>query len=311
MKKVFMSVVWTGFFAFLLLGLLSCTAAPSPLSPTGTNGTTSIPATNTVPVSWLSPRFSNVLCTPGLTYGYNTNLVTGVGENLTLDFFEPDGDTSTSRPAIVWVHGGGFSANDSGEPNMTNLCTQMARRGYVTASLNYRKVTESWKSNANTNLGTNQTTRILAAMVGEDVKAAIRWMRSVAGTRRIDPEHIAVGGGSAGAIGSLWAAYSNAEGNSGNPGFRSTVQTVIDFWGAMDPVTTLTASGAPLLVIHGTADATVPYAYGVAISNQCVAVGLPFEFHALPGAPHGYWTPINTDYVPWVAAFLQSNMMSR
>ena len=55
--------------------------------------------------------FSAVTTTPDITYGTapddNGNQVA-----LKLDLYQPTGDTAAKRPAVVWVHGGGFTSGD-------------------------------------------------------------------------------------------------------------------------------------------------------------------------------------------------------
>ena len=52
--------------------------------------------------------FSAVTVTSNLQYGSAVNQ-SGVNQALLLDLRQPTGDNRTSRPAIVFVHGGGFS----------------------------------------------------------------------------------------------------------------------------------------------------------------------------------------------------------
>jgi acetyl esterase/lipase len=49
---------------------------------------------------------------------------------LRLDVYRPAGDTATSRPAIVWMHGGWFKGG-SGGGGMPEYAEGVARRGYV------------------------------------------------------------------------------------------------------------------------------------------------------------------------------------
>ena len=55
---------------------------------------------------------------------------------LKLDIFRPLGDTATSRPAVVWMHGGFFTGGD--KSNMWDQARAVAERGYVGVSLQYR-----------------------------------------------------------------------------------------------------------------------------------------------------------------------------
>ena len=50
----------------------------------------------------------------------------------------PAGDTQTSRPALVWVHGGGFSGGDKANPLPVDVANTFAKQGYVVVSINYR-----------------------------------------------------------------------------------------------------------------------------------------------------------------------------
>ncbi len=83
------------------------------------------------------------------------------------------------KVGIIFVHGGGWRAGY--RENFTPMAIRMAERGYVAATISYRLSPEA---------------PYPAAIF--DVKAAIRWMRSNAEKYDIDPQKIAVSGGSAG-----------------------------------------------------------------------------------------------------------------
>src|SRR3954451_3671776 len=59
------------------------------------------------PLRYRDAVFTDVTKTSNLQYGSATN-VNGETENLLLDLYQPTGDTVDARPAIIWVHGGGF-----------------------------------------------------------------------------------------------------------------------------------------------------------------------------------------------------------
>lgn len=71
------------------------------------------------------------------TVPYATTL-SHVGQNMTLsmDVYEPTGDTTSRRPVVVLAHGGSFIFGDKGD--MKTWCELLARRGYVVASIQYR-----------------------------------------------------------------------------------------------------------------------------------------------------------------------------
>ena len=57
---------------------------------------------------------------------------------LDMDVYEPVGDSETNRPLIILAHGGSFDAGSKENPTMVTLCESFARKGYVTASIQYR-----------------------------------------------------------------------------------------------------------------------------------------------------------------------------
>lgn len=86
------------------------------------------------------------------------------------------------RPAIVFVHGGGWHGGDKGRGFFRTGAIEYARKGYVCISINYRLSDEA----------------PFPACV-EDVKCAVRWLRAHAEKYHVDPERIGGYGNSAGA----------------------------------------------------------------------------------------------------------------
>ena len=73
-------------------------------------GACTIPAPpGDAPLRYRDIVFSGFTLTSDLTYGSAPDLQ-GNPVDLKLDLYQPAGDTQTRRPAIVWIHGGGFSA---------------------------------------------------------------------------------------------------------------------------------------------------------------------------------------------------------
>jgi Carboxylesterase family len=79
--------------------------------------------------------FSAVNVARDLTYGSAPD-AQGNPVQLKLDLYQPAGDTAAERPALIWVHGGGFTAGD--KSSGATQASFFARRGYVAASINYR-----------------------------------------------------------------------------------------------------------------------------------------------------------------------------
>ena len=204
---------------------------------------------------------------------------------LDMDVYTPDGDTYSERPLIIFAHGGSFYAGDKDNPAMVSLCESFAKRGYVTASIQYR-LTSIW------NL-TDSMHMLQTVMNGiSDAKAAIRFFRKDAATNGnvygIDPSQIYIGGYSAGAILAVNLAYINdttgvpshllpiinatggLEGNSGNPGYSSDVKAVVNVAGAVYKSSYVDANDVPIVSVHSTDDGTVPYFCDHAMSNPLI-----------------------------------------
>jgi acetyl esterase/lipase len=103
---------------------------------------------------------------------------------LQLDLYRQS-TSAMPRPLIVFVHGGGWSRGDargSGAfADWPAVLASVAARGYVVASVDYRLSSE-----------------VHASAQVQDVKAAIRFLRSKAGDYGIDPARVYLWGGSAG-----------------------------------------------------------------------------------------------------------------
>lgn len=216
-----------------------------------------------------SEVFPTVNITSDVVYGSNTQ-VNGNPYTLTMDIYEPAGDTASIRPLIVFAHGGSFLGGTKADQDVVALCNHFAKRGYVTASINYRLGMGFPINEANAKKAVWRAT--------QDMKAAVRFFRKDAattGTYKIDPNTIFVGGSSAGAFMSLHLAYldqpseipaeidttqmGGIEGNSGNPGYPSTAKAVVNLCGALGDADFMIPGDAPLVSMHGTNDNTVPY----------------------------------------------------
>jgi len=246
---------------------------------------------------YLDEIFSDVSVTKDLVYG-EAALPNGERLKLRLDLYEPAGDKEIRRPAVVWIHGGGFFQGDKGDLPMTILAWRFALRGYVTASINYRL---ERKHMADANI----RQPVLDAMC--DARAAVRWLRRNATSYRIDENKIAIGGGSAGAFTALHVAYALGEGDSGNPGYSSRVAAVIDLWGGLLDITDMTHGEPPLMVIHGTADRTVAFSFADSLVRRAKDVGVVCEFHPLEGQGHAAWAQM-VQFIDWIAPFLFRHM---
>ena len=59
-------------------------------------------------------------------------------QSLLMDIYKPTGDTFSLRPAIIFAHSGGFLLGSKNADDMSSLCDSLARKGYITATIDYR-----------------------------------------------------------------------------------------------------------------------------------------------------------------------------
>ncbi|MCX6896802.1 MAG: alpha/beta hydrolase [Verrucomicrobia bacterium] len=112
--------------------------------------------------------------------------------NLSLFVFKPEGhQAADKRPAIVFYHGGGWRGGNPGA--LMPQCRYLAARGMVAISVQYRLA---------------PAVKVDGCV--RDARSALRWVRAHAAELGIDPDRIAAGGGSAG--GHLAAAIATLDG---------------------------------------------------------------------------------------------------
>lgn len=225
-----------------------------------------------------------------------------------LDLARPKVASSKPQPAIVFIHGGGWRGGDKGGGQWRSLPLEYASRGYVCVSVNYRLTDEA---------------TVLDCIA--DCKCAVRWLRAHADEYKIDSDRIGAYGNSAGAhlvsVLGLASADARLEGDGPFADESSLVQAVCcsappsDFinWrnkngGNADsalsrlfgdkqveevkrrasPVTHVTDKAPPFLIIHGTADTTVPVAQGDALAQALnKASAKDVTYMKIAGADHG------------------------
>jgi len=138
-------------------------------------------------------------------------------EQQKLDLYRLVG-VSEPRPALVWIHGGGWIRGFRG--NVDPIAFDMASiGGYQLISIGYRYAndeTAPWPE------------------IMYDVNGAIRWIKLHSGELGVDPDHIILAGESAGAhLAALAATSSDVAALSGgeNPGPSTEVSAAVLFFG--------------------------------------------------------------------------------
>jgi carboxylesterase type B len=250
----------------------------------------------TAPLRYRDQIFTTDVVTHDITYGSAVNL-----ENqtitLTLDMYAPPAtDTHTSRPAIVWVHGGSFSGGDKTSPELVDEATTFAKTGYVNVSINYRLEPGGCSAS-------NPTSTCVQAIqeATQDAQTAVHWLRTNAASYGVDPTRIAIGGSSAGAIVALQVGYATAEMPSRG------VRAAMSLSGA-NLLETINQGDAPALLFHGTADSLVPYQWAVNTVNAALAAHLDAFLETWQGAGHVPYAQFRTQILTQSRNFLYWEM---
>jgi acetyl esterase/lipase len=141
----------------------------------------------------------------------------------TLDAYEPTPVPSGVVPAVVYVHGGGWTGGDSAlTPGslVGRVATAIEAKGWVFVSINYRLAPRfRWPAQI------------------DDAACAVRFLRAHALSLHVDAQHIGAIGDSAGGqiVSLLGLAGPRAAFDAGPDGDRSSaVQAVVDLYGPAD-----------------------------------------------------------------------------
>ena len=216
--------------------------------------------------------------------------------------FDPAQKSTKPRPAIVFFFGGGWTGGTPTqfEPQSRHL----ADRGMIAIVADYR-------------VKTRQDAK--PADCVSDAKACVRWVRANAARLGIDPERIAVGGGSAG--GHLAASVATLPGLDTakddksvsclpnalvlfNPGTVMAPFPGLDLKGfgagldkekfgceptEISPLHHVKKGTPPTIIFHGKADTTVPYSTVEKFAEVMKATGNRCDLVGYEGQPHGFF----------------------
>ena len=229
---------------------------------------------------------------------------------LKLDVIRPKEASAAPRPAIVWIHGGGWRGGDKSS-GARRLAAFAASGNYVCFSVGYRLSGEAtWPAQIH------------------DCKAAIRWIKANASKHGVDPKRVGVWGSSAGghlvSLLGTSGGVKDLEGANGSSDASSTVACVVDYCGPSDfvafaeqspgagtarsaisglfggtvkekhaeavaasPVTHVTKDDPPFLIVHGTKDPLVPLAQAEGLHAALQKAGCDVTFIKMDGGGHG------------------------
>ena len=210
--------------------------------------------------------------------------------SLQLDIYKLKG-LKKAAPVLIFIHGGAWSKGKRSD--YLPYLLDYAEKGYVTVTVSYRL---------------SGVAPFPAAV--QDVQCAVDWIRAHGIEYMMNPEKIALIGGSAGGHLAMMVAYADD-----SPGGK--VQAVVDLYGPTDlsteyarnrseiqyflgksyqeapslyraasPRTYISTDDPPTLIFHGTIDALVPVSQSDSLHQWLNQAGVPNEYHRLKGWPH-------------------------
>ncbi|MEW9698423.1 alpha/beta hydrolase fold domain-containing protein [Paenibacillus sp. SI8] len=195
-----------------------------------------------------------------------------IPSKLSLDLYEPESDNLQKRPVVVFIHGGGYKSGDKQEA--TEICTELAKRGFVAISPNYR-------------LRDNPDLDFFGTLndAMDDVSNVLQWIESHQDEYRLDASRIAIGGDSAG--GHLSVNFSNERSDKRN---ANSIFAILNFYGGgiISP-DWKTKYYPPVIFLHGRLDQTVPYERSVGLSEQLLNHHVYHDFLTFDDAGHRFY----------------------
>jgi len=252
---------------------------------------------------------------------------------LMMDIYQPIGDACNLRPAVIMAHPGGFITGSRQVDDMKALCDSLARKGYVSATIDYRQ-----------GCGLTENVALHAARAVyrgvQDGRAAVRYLRAHATEYGIDPRKIYMVGSSAGAFIALHAVFVDAAEKPAAAGtitytnitppfshqapdlggldvgdnlnYNGTPDAIVSLWGALQQSNWIGNNNTtPVLLVHGEADGTVPFGSGSPfgyssmpntegsqiLAQRLQAVGnIPYDTYFVAGQGHEFYGTTNGNW---------------
>lgn len=222
-----------------------------------------------------------------------------------MDFYYPTADSLSTQdpyPVVIYVHGGGWTKGDKSD--LEQYREALVAKGIAVATVNYSLAPES----------------VFPENI-QDLKCAVRYLRSNADLYFIDPDRIGGYGGSAG--GHLVSLLGTSDENAGwdegleYPDVSSRLNAVVDLYGPTDmtqefegnssellhnafgddsydqaadqsPVTYVSEDDPPFLIMHGKEDVLVPFEQGQLFYDALTAAGVEATLIPVEGAGHSF-----------------------
>lgn len=257
---------------------------------------------------YLDEVFSEVAVASDVPYAVNLSVLSGTPQpdTLLMDVYTPVGDTVSNRPLVLIfgtgnflppvINGGPFG--DKLDSVNVEMCTRLAKLGYVAVSANYRL---GWNPLPTATDDERRSTLLQAAYRGiQDARSCVRFFRKTIAEDgdpyRLDGDRVVVGGIGTGGYISLGCAFldreselllpkfissvnatpyvvpsvfGNLEGTDStdlnrpnHPGYSSEISLAFQMGGALGDTAWINGGEVPVVSFHSPQDSFAPYGVG-------------------------------------------------
>ena len=210
-------------------------------------------------------------------FWYNGNVVPQLN-SFDIAFPAAAVDELEKRPFIALFHGGGFAVGDKSK--LTNFMMEMAQRGYVAATFNYRLGWNTGGVEPSECLGDPESLLGAYYRTCQDVNASMRFITFHADEYGIDTSMIFIGGQSAGMMGvmtnifmsqqninqlfpDLDDEYGDLNASTNDIDINYSVKGIVNMWGAIPDTSFMSNNkNIPIINFYGIRDNVVPPVFG-------------------------------------------------
>ncbi len=250
-------------------------------------------------------------------------------DTLKLDVYSPENLSPTdSLPALIWMHGGGFSGGTRDNAGEIKMMEYLSNKGYIGISISYRLLRKGTETGFGCDCPKADKLETFKQAAIDYLDAA-KFVFENKTMLQVNPAKVIAGGSSAGAEGVLNAVYMK-------PFFVEDLQEydnvnfagVFSLAGALVNAEYITEGNMlPTILFHGTADNLVPYGRAPhhfcspdkpgyllldgseTISKKLDDLGESYYFHKVIGGKHEL-SSIPFDQIDTVLEFMDKTILN-
>ncbi|MFI4911240.1 MAG: alpha/beta hydrolase fold domain-containing protein [Sedimentisphaeraceae bacterium JB056] len=249
-----------------------------------------------------------------------------------MDAYIPKVGSGKPYPAVVYIHGGGWTKGTRDNKRAVNIASTLAGAGIAVFSIDYKLALREKREGGNVTVEGSWPQNIF------DCKTAVRYVRKNAGGYGIDPNNIGVMGCSAGGHLALLTGLSSESEELNNGGLycdvSNDIKCIVDMYGIPDvrvwgghvfiepsqndapemyrlasPVTYIEKDSPAVLVIHGDKDKVVNVEQSRLFVDKLKEIGASYKYVEVKEGPHSFDLENHMDIRPVVIDFLKEQLM--